>query len=61
LNASATAAVLVARCATGSVQSMTPVSSTVIAVSVHVPKDTMNTSMTAFSPCCAGRSLCAVP
>jgi hypothetical protein len=43
LKARPTAAVLVARWATGAVQSMTPESITVSAVSVHVPKETMMT------------------
>ena len=28
---------------------------------VDVTNETMNTSITAFSPCCTGRRLCAVP
>ena len=34
---------------------------TVSAVSVHVPNETMNVSITAFNPCCEGASLRAVP
>ena len=54
-NARATAAVLVWP------DFHAPVSRTVIPVSVHVPNDTMNVSMTAFSPCCTGVLLRAVP
>ena len=46
---------LVARSATGTLQSITPDSSTIIAVSVQVPNETMNVSITALSPCCDGR------
>ena len=59
--ASATAAELVARSASGMLQSTIPDSITVSAVSVHVPNDTMNVSMTPLRPCCDGRSLFAVP
>ena len=39
----------------------TPLTRMVSALMVEVTNETMNTSITAFSPCCAGRSLRAVP
>ena len=38
-----------------------PVRRIVIALIVDVTNETMNISITAFSPCCAGWVLCAVP
>ena len=55
LNAAATAALDVAPLCHA------PVSRMVMALIVEVTNDTMNTSMTALSPCCTGCALCAVP
>jgi hypothetical protein len=55
LNATATAAELVVP------DCHAPVSSSTIALIVDVMNDTMNTSITAFSPCCTGCLLAAVP
>jgi hypothetical protein len=55
LKPAATAAVLV------SPPCQTPVKRIVIAEMLDVTNETMKVSMTAFSPCCAGCVLCAVP
>ena len=55
LKAWATAAVLVGP------DFQAPLTRMVSALMEEVTNETMNTSITAFSPCCAGRSLRAVP